>query len=199
MVAATPLDIAPGPQAEQRMVIHASWKDYVLIRDVLDGPGLLMAYSEGVLELMSPGPAHEFAKKSIARFVEQYAYVRGIDLRGYGSTTLKDEAKQRGAEPDECYVVGKKLVDYPEIAIEVVQTSPLVDKLGIYLAFGVSEVWVFRDGAFTLHLLDAAKAAYASARSSRLLPGLDFDVLARFVVRDDTLVALREFEALVRG
>ncbi len=60
-----------------------------------------------------------------------------------------------GAEPDECYLIGKKLVDYPEVVLEVIHRSPLLNKLDVYLRFGVPEVWVFRDGAFTVHVLDA--------------------------------------------
>jgi hypothetical protein len=130
MAAVAPLPIALPP-AEQRMLLYVSWKEYVLLRDVLDGPALRMTYSRGVLELMRPSPEHELWKKNIARFVELYAHVKRIDLRGYGSTTFKREAKERGAEPDECYLIGKKLADYPEIVIEVVHTVPLIDKLDV--------------------------------------------------------------------
>jgi len=180
------------------MLLNVSWKEYVLMRDLLDGPAIRMTYARGVLELMSPSREHEVWKTNIARFVEMFAYVRGIDLRGYGSTTFKQEAKERGAEPDECYLVGKTLVDYPEIVLEVVHTTPLVDKLEIYASFGVAEVWVFREGRFALHALDVASGRYVARTTSALLPGLDFDALARYVVREDMLQALREFEGEVR-
>src|ERR1700689_156558 len=98
MVAAVPVRVV-APPAEQRMVLHVSWKEYVLIRDILDGPGVRMTYREGVLELTSPSPEHEMWKKNVARFVEFYAYKLGVDLRGYGSTTFKKEAKERGPSP----------------------------------------------------------------------------------------------------
>jgi Uma2 family endonuclease len=204
MVAAPSLTFPPPvaqPPAEQRMLLqNVGWKEYVVLRELLDGPGLRMTYAEGALELMSPSPEHELWKKNAARFVELYAHVRRIDLRGYGSTTFKKEAKERGAEPDECYLIGKRLADYPEIVIEVIRTPPLIDKLPIYAAMKVGEVWIFRDGAFTVHVLDVASATYRVVSSSPLLPELDFTVLARFVTREDTGDALREFEAtLTRG
>lgn len=197
MATAAPLEIATAP-GEQRMLLHGvSWKEYVLLRDLLDGPGLRMTYRKGVLELMSPSSEHELWKKNIARFLELYAHRRGIELYGYGSTTFKKEAKERGAEPDECYLVGKKLTDVPEIVIEVIHSSPLLDKLDVYAGLGVSEVWIFKDGAFAIHLLDGATSRYRAAPRSERVPDLDPAVLARFAVREDTPQALREFEALL--
>jgi hypothetical protein len=44
-----PTDSAPLP-AEQRIVLYGvSWKDYVILRDVLDGPTPRMTYLEGTL------------------------------------------------------------------------------------------------------------------------------------------------------
>ncbi len=177
---------------------NVSWKEYLLLRDLLDGPGVRMTYAEGALELMSPSPEHELWKTNIARLVELFAHVKGIDLYGYGSTTFRKEAKERGAEPDECYLIGKKLADYPEIVIEVVHTSPLINTLDVYRIFGVAEVWVFREGAFTLHALDRAHDRYDVCPSSTLVKGLDFALVARYAVREDTPQALRDFEAEIR-
>jgi Uma2 family endonuclease len=190
-------EIAPAP-AEQRMLLHVSWKEYVLLRDLLDGPGLRMTYLKGALELMSPSREHELWKKNIARFVELFAHIRGIDLRGYGSTTFKKEVLERGAEPDECYLVGKKLAEYPEIVLEVVHTTPLLNKLDVYREFGVAEVWVFREGAFVVHALDESSRRYQAKESSALLPGLDLAAVARYALREDTPQALREFDADIR-
>jgi Uma2 family endonuclease len=194
MVAAASLEVVE-PAREQRMLLHnVSWKDYVLLRDVLDGPSPRMTYLKGALELMSPSPEHELWKKNIARLVELFAHRRGIALHGYGSTTFKKEAAERGAEPDECYLIGKKLADYPEIVLEVLHTNPLLDKLDVYRAFAVEEVWIFKNGAFTVHILDAAKKRYEVHPASKLLPDLDFGMLGRYAIREDTPQALREFE-----
>lgn len=194
MVAALRSEIA-RPCAEQRMLLpNVGWKEYVLLRDLLDSPGLRMTYAQGVLELMSPSPEHELWKTNIARLIELYAHRRRIDLFGYGSATFKKEANERGAEPDECYLIGKKLVDYPQIVLEVVHSAPLIDKLDVYLAFGVAEVWIFRDGAFRVHVLDRSTGRYELRAASVLMPTLDLNVVARYAVREDTPQALREFE-----
>ena len=176
------------------MLLHASWKEYVVLRELLDTPGIRMTFSKGALEIMSPSPEHELWKTNIARLVELYAYLAGIDLRGYGATTFKKEAKDRGAEPDECYLVGRKLADYPEIVIEVIKTAPLLDKLDVYAAMAIPEVWIFRDGVLSVHAFDTATTSYTAARSA-FLPDLDMALVARFAMREDITLALREFEA----
>lgn len=198
MVAARSFEIAHPPD-EQRMLLSVTWKEYVILRELLDSSGLKMTYSRGALEIMRPSPQHELWKTNIARLVELFAYISGIDLRGYGSTTFKKEAKQRGCEPDECYLIGKKLADYPEIVIEVIFTNPLLDKLVAYAAFGVSEVWIFRDGAFAIHRLDAATSSYELHERSALIPSLDLSAVAKYAQREDITQALREFENEIRA
>jgi Uma2 family endonuclease len=198
MAAVSPLETA-APLPEQRMLLSGiAWRDYLVLRDLLEGPALRMTYDRGALELMSPSPEHGLWKKNIARLVELFAHIKRIDLHGYGSTTFKKEAALRGAEPDECYLIGKKLADYPEIVLEVIATSPLVDKLDVYRAFGVAEVWVFREGAFTIRALDAKSGRYETRPASALVPGLDFGMVARYARREDTPQALREFEEEIR-
>lgn len=185
----------PPPKAlpEQRMLIHGvTWKDYVVLREVLDTPGLRMTYCQGALELMSPSRIHELRKKSIARLVELYAILRRLPLVGYGSTTFRNEAKERGAEPDECYRVGSLMKDgeLPDIALEVIHTNPLLDKLHVYQGLAVPELWLYKDGAFELyHLTDAG---YERVERSTFLPELDFLLIARLAEREDQHEALQE-------
>lgn len=181
------------------MVIQGvSWTEYVTLRDTLDRRSLRMTYCEGVLELMSPSVGHEIAKKSIARFVELYAFLKKLPLIGYGSPTFRREAKARGAEPDECYCVGRQITDgeFPDIVLEVIVTNPLLDKLHVYAGFGVAEVWLFRDGVFEIHEL--AGVGYARRDRSRFLPDLDFALIATLAMRPDQHAALDELAAAIR-
>ena len=133
MVAAPAIPGLKREPDEQRMLLHGvTWKEYVILRELMDRPGLRMTYLEGALELMSPSPEHELWKTNIARLIELYAHIKRIDLYGYGSATFKKEAKERGAEPDECYLIDKELKDFPEIVLEVIHTSPLLNKLDVY-------------------------------------------------------------------
>lgn len=180
------------------MVIYGvSWKDYVILREALDTPGLRMTYLEGALELMSPSLTHELNKTTIARLVELYAFIRELPLIGYGSTTFRREAKKRGAEPDECYCVGRQIDEgeFPDIVLEVIHTKPVLDKLEVYRGFDVPEVWLFQDGAFEIYRL--ADGTYTRVERSGFLPDLEFSLIARLAIRPDQDEALRELKRLL--
>jgi len=174
------------------LIYGVRWKDYVILREALDTPGLRMTYCEGALELMSPSRTHELRKKSIARLVELYAFLCELPLVGYGSTTFRNEAKERGAEPDECYRVGTLMKDgeIPDVALEVIHASPLLDKLHVYRGLAVPEIWLFEDSAFKIYRL--GESGYESIERSGFLPGLDFALIAELAVREDQHEALRE-------
>jgi Uma2 family endonuclease len=176
-----------------RLILHGvSWGRYVLIRELLDDqPGLRMTYLEGTLEIMTPSREHEREKKLIARLIEAWAFKRRVPLNGYGSTTFRKEARERGLEPDECYVLGAPLAEVPDIALEVVLTSGGIDKLAVYRGLGVPEVWFYRKGAFSLHALEGDH--YVTIERSRIVPELDLAHLARFVDALDQTAAVRAY------
>ena len=180
------------------MVIHGvRWKDYVILREALDTPGLRMTYCEGTLELMSPSLTHELNKTTIARLIEIYAFIRDLPLIGYGSTTFRLDAKERGAEPDECYCLGRTIREgeFPDIVLEVIHTKPILDKLEVYRGFGVREVWLFQDDAFELYRL--GEQGYERIERSGFLPELDLSLIARLATRADQDEALRELRRLL--
>ena len=191
---------APGAEegdAEQRLVMYGvPWRDYCVLRELLDSPGLRMTYIEGTLELMTPSPLHERLKTTIARLVETFALERDVPLYGYGSTTFRSEAKERGLEPDECYVMGGELRESPDIALEVVVKSGGIDKLAVYAGLGVGEVWFFEDGSF--HLYALAGQTYRAIDRSELVPELDFAELAALAMRPDQHEAVREYSRRLR-
>ncbi|HEV3191373.1 MAG TPA: Uma2 family endonuclease [Polyangiaceae bacterium] len=85
-------------------------------------------------------------------------------------------AEERGGEPGECYEVnGPK--EFPDLAIEVVWTSGGIDKLEIYRAFGVREVWIWRDARIEVHALRGS--AYERVVKSEVFADLDLAVVAR--------------------
>jgi Uma2 family endonuclease len=191
---------APVLEQEQRMLINGvSWKDYVILREALDTPGLRMTYLRGSLELMSPSRTHELNKTTIARLIELYAFLRDLPLIGYGSTTFRREAKERGAEPDECWTVRRQMEEgqFPDIVLEVIHASPLLDKLEVYRGFDVPEVWLFEEGAFAVHRLDGD--GYRRVDRSALLPDLDFALIGRLGVLADQHAALRELDQVLRA
>lgn len=191
----TPATISGG-NAERRVLLQGvPWSTYVVLRDSVDSPGLRMTYLNGLLEIMSPSRQHEVEKKLIARLLELFALERDIPLYGYGSTTFREELKERGLEPDECYCRDEDL-PIPQVAIEVVVSSPLIDKLEVYRGLGIREVWVFEDGGFELFALRGER--YEEIARSEVFPEVDFELLSKYAVRLDQHAALKEFRARIK-
>lgn len=183
------------------MLTNVPWWTYVALRDVLDESRVHMTYLEGRLELMSPSEVHEEEGKLIARLVEAWADQKDVDLRGFKSATFRNEAQARGAEPDECYTVGPKAEGAPpQIAIEVVVSSPLLDKLDVYAGLGVLEVWIWHSESRKLVVHRLAARRYEPPIRSQVLPGLDVELLASFIRAGESHTALvKTYRAAVSG
>jgi Uma2 family endonuclease len=160
-----------------------------------------MTYLEGTLELMSPSRLHEDAKTIIARLIEVWAMEHDVDLRGFGGTTFRREAKERGLEPDECYKLGKlEDDDVPDIAVEVIVSSALVDKMAVYAGLGVPEVWEWRPGSGNIVVHRLAGGNYERRERSEALPDLDLTLLARFVQPGENQTRLaKAYQAALRS
>ena len=189
----------PWPDAgqDQRVFLHnVSWKQYEQLLELRgEDAAPRMTYLEGELELTSPSSDHEILKKMIARLLEAYALVKGIRLDGYGSMTMKSRPRARGAEADECYMVGGPK-RRPDIAIEIVWTHGGLDKLEVYRGLGVREVWLHRNGRIEVYSL--RRNAYFRIPRSAVLPKLDLAHLLRYATAPDQTDAVRRYMNSVR-
>src|SRR5207253_602808 len=129
-----------------------------------------------------------------------------------GSTTGKREDLERGLEPDKCYysanepaMRGRKTIDLtrdppPALGIEVDVASSSLNRMDIYAALKVPEVWRWRDGKLTVYVLQA-DGKYAIAPASPTFPTIPLAGLAEFVARAgqmDQLTLKLEFRQWVR-
>jgi hypothetical protein len=130
-------------------------------------------------------------KAVIGRLLEAWCIDRDIEFMPYGSWTLKERRQGRGAEPDECYVFGRKRTRRPHLAIEVEWTRGGIDKLEVYRRLGVGEIWYWRRGAIVVFVLEGD--AYHQAPASRVLLDLDLPLLASFLDRPTVTQAVRDF------
>jgi Uma2 family endonuclease len=189
-----------SPREDHVVILSdVTWKDYerlLAIRGDHSAPRL--TYLKGLLEIMSPSRDHENIESYIGRLVEAYCLERGIRFSPFGSWTLKDKKTERGAEPDECYVLGDEIdVDRPHLAIEVIWTSGRLDKLQVYRTLGVREVWYWRKGRIQPYAL--RNKTYKPVTRSRVLPDLDLDLLTSFLDRPTAYDAIRAYrEALAK-
>jgi Uma2 family endonuclease len=174
---------------------RATWADYQRFLQLRGNrPTPRIFYSEGMLEIMSPGKAHERIKSVAGRLVEAWCLFRGIEITAFGSWTIESSEAERGAEPDECYVIGDAVdPERPDLAIEVVWTSGGIDKLDVYRKLAVREIWIWKSGAFSAYALRGER--YEAIEHSEALPGIDLTELARFVEITPMTRAVREYRA----
>jgi Uma2 family endonuclease len=187
------------PATEQRLVLEGvSWQQYETMLAALgdDFPNLRLNYLEGTLEIMTTSPEHEELKKIIGMLLEAYFQETRTRFHALGSATFRKAMKLRGLEPDECYCLEQKK-EFPDLAIEVVITSGIVNKLDIYQGLGVTEVWQWQDGQFLIHHLRST--GYEPMTRSELLPNLDTQLLASYVNPTDQFDAVMAFRDRLRS
>jgi len=137
-----------------------------------------------------------------------------MPIRCFGSTTLQNEDKKVGLEPDECYylrneskVRGMKkqfdptLYPPPDLAIEVDVTHRSIPRLPIYAALGVPEVWRY-DGRITVLLLNSS-GHYEPSAVSPNFPSVPLDQFQAFVDRmlgeEEQNAVIEEFRDWAKG
>jgi Uma2 family endonuclease len=136
-----------------------------------------------------------------------------MDMVAGGSTTYKRRDLDKGAEPDECYWLqdnarllrGKSQLDLnvdpvPDLIIQVEVSGTILDRLEIFAALGVPEVWRWNGRTLeSLHL--QADGTYRSRVTSRNFPTLRVSAIARFLKEGQTastMTWVRSFRAFVR-
>jgi len=87
-------------------------------------------------------------------------------------------------------------VDAPHLALEVVWTSGLLDKMEVYRGLGVREVWVWREGLIEVNVLH--DGSYERVDQSELLPQIDLEASVGLLSRADQTTAVREYRASLR-
>ncbi|MEH2417436.1 Uma2 family endonuclease [Nostoc sp.] len=198
---------------EQRTVLHnISWETFeALLKDTGEDRRSRFAYDCGVLEIMTPLFEHENPKIQFDRFILVLAEELGIEIRSAGSTTLKRKISKRGIEPDTCYYIqnelairGKQTLDLendppPDLAIEIDITSSSVNKLGIYSALGVTELWRY-DGQ-NLKFYQLIEGQYVECKFSIAFPLVLVSEISRFIEQSKSMgeiTLLKSFRAWVR-
>ncbi len=196
-----PIAVPTDPTAESRLLLSTvSWQRYEQLLETFgnDFPALRLSYLNGDLEIMSTSRLHEELKTIIALLLEAYLIEMDIWFHGIGAATLRRFEAARGLEPDECYCFGT-VKDFPDLAIEVIVTSGLVDKLEIYRGLGTPEVWVWDDSIdrFTIHHL--RDSSYEILERSELLPDCDIELLTRYVKPNEQFEMLKAYRKALRS
>jgi Uma2 family endonuclease len=182
-------------------VLHeVDWSTYTsLLRAFARSRRHRLTYDRGTLEIMSPLWEHEAPAYVLGRFVDVLTEELHLLCRAGRSVTLRRKRNLRGLEPDNCYWIasaprlqGKRRLDLridppPDLAIEVDVTASSLDRMSIYAALSVPEVWRLTATGLTFNILEAG--AYQVRTHSKAFPQLAAADLPGFLVQrgtDDT-------------
>ena len=200
-------------ESETRIVLeNVSWEIFVALADERRGSVPRLSYNEGVLEMMSPKRKHENISCLLGRMIEAYSEIRGIEILSVASVTVKRIDLKKAYEADESYyvtnidkVLAKEELDFevdppPDLVIEVELTSSAIDKLELFAAMQVREVW--RHDGTSVQFYRLSNGRYECIAESTELPGLSSDLINRYL--DQRLQAgettwIRAFRSEVQG
>jgi Uma2 family endonuclease len=186
--------VASPAHAEQRFLIYnIKWQTYDTLLNALgDGHHIRLTYDRGTLELMSPSPVHEMYKHWLGLFLTLLAIELNVRVKACGSTTFRREDLDRGLEPDECFYLANAsrvrdwtVIDLtrdppPDLAIEVDITSSSLNRMGIYAALKVRELWRFDGETLRFYRL-GTNQEYEEVEFSPSFPSLPLGQVVPFL------------------
>ena len=171
---------------------NVTWEEYEdLLEQVGEARGLRISYDDGTLQIMTVGPKHEYYSRFIESLVSQVRFRLRVNIRFFGSSTMRKKKKRKGIEPDACFYVqtaealGNRIdLDFekdppPDVAVEVDVTRHSISKFGIYAGLGVPEVWLYDGNELRIYLREQDE--YVPATESQALPTLSGPVLTKFL------------------
>jgi Uma2 family endonuclease len=206
-------DLALQTEPNRFILDGVDYQAYKAAADALGERPFRATFDGQRIEFMTTSTRHEGWKSFVGRMVEALSEELGLDIACFGSMTMRREDMERGLEPDECYyiqsepLVGNRLdLDLeqdppPDLAIEIEVTRSLLNRIDIYAALAIPEVWRFDGEHFQVLLLDES-GRYEAAESSRSFPTLPLDEFSRFLLmREGTgdSKTIRAFRAWVRA
>jgi Uma2 family endonuclease len=196
---------------QQLTLTDISWEGYETILNLLGDRPVRVTYRHGVIELMILSYQHERYKKLLARLLETLTEELNIPIEAAGSTTFKRQTLERGLEPDECFYIqnqalirGKQAIDLnedppPDLVIEIDITHSAIDRMEIYAAMGVPELWRWDNGTLRFWVLQ--RQQYQQVQNSVTFPQLSGTDLEAFIAlgdQTDQTTIIRRFRAWVR-
>jgi len=185
--------LRPPPTGQYLHLSGIDWRTYSrLLHIFAERPGIRLTYDRGELEIMSPRLDLDNDGRLLGGLVAALTQELGLPIKRGGSTTLRRRLRQRGIEADECFwisnahrMAGRRRLDLrtdppPDLAVEVDVKHSSLDRLAIYAALGVPEVWRLDGNNLDFHVL-GADGVYMAAPTSKAFSFLTPADLFRFL------------------
>jgi Uma2 family endonuclease len=206
--------VATRQNSEQHIVLqNVSWQGYETLLREIGKSHLRLTYDEGELEIMTLSFGHENAGEWLGRLIFFLALELTVPLCSGGSTTLKKALRKKGLEPDKSFWIaherdmrGKREWDAltdppPDLVVEVDVTSSSMDRLGIYAALKVPEIWHYDGQVFRVLVLGPG-GKYRERLKSPAFPLLPLKEFAGFLEKlgtVDEISLIQSFSEWVRA
>ncbi|XGV99417.1 MAG: Uma2 family endonuclease [Leptolyngbya sp. BL-A-14] len=206
---------APKP-SEQRIVLEKiSWEQFETILAEMGAERTTrFTFDRGRLEMMTPLDEHDRCHKLIESLILVLADIMQLPVEGYKAPTLKRFDLNIAIEPDTGYYLqherdmrGKAAIDLaidppPDIVLDVALNKSTLDRLALYAALGVPEVWRyvsqpgddFLKGNFQLYTLDGT--GYVDSTSGFAFPFLPAGRILQFIDESDALGLMSALRSL---
>jgi Uma2 family endonuclease len=184
----------------------------VAIGEALRDWPIRITYDRGEMEFTTTSSKHERGGHLWGRLVCVLTEELNINMEAGGGMTFQREDLERGFEPDECYWIehepqmrhkdsyDSKTDPPPDLALEVEITRSALNRMSIYAAMRIPEVWRWDGKKIHIHVL-SGDSQYVESAQSRAFPFLPVQELVRFVnMRNQlgTTALVRAFRAWVR-
>jgi Uma2 family endonuclease len=142
---------------------------------------------------MSPLGEHENNNRFIESIIFVIADELNLNLKKFGSLTLKLEREKQGVEPDSCYYlkneplvrkkqhIDLKIDPAPDLVLEIDITSGSLNKLPIYKAMNVPEIWQYNGNNLTVFILNEEENNYQKVEQSLNFPWLNSDKIPELI------------------
>ena len=199
---------------DQRFLLRAvDWRTYRSVAEALSGRHVRLTYDRGNLEFMNISRIHGSYSRLLGRLIIVLTEELGLTVASCGDMTCDREDLDRGLEPDECFYIEnepavrhKDEIDLatdppPDLAIEIDVSRSSRDRLSIYAALRIPEIWTFDGERLRVYRRDEG-GEYSWADRSRQFPFLPLERVAEFLRQrgqTDENTLIRSFRAWVRG
>ena len=203
------------PSPGQSLLLEGiDWQTYSrLLRAFAERRKIRLTYDRGRLEIMSPLLEHEDDSDFLGLMVHVLTEEMDMPIKSGGSTTMRRQLHARGLEADKSFWIanaermkGRRRLDLrkdppPDLAIEVDVSRSCLDRLAIYAALRVPEVWRLEGDDLRFYVL-GPKGKYDVAEHSKSFPGITPSILLSFLHKarkaGDQNPVIRAFRLWVR-
>ena len=194
------------PTEKRTILSDVNWQKFeTLLAELGEQRQIRLTYFRGKLELMTPIAAHERCNQLLESLILVLANELGYPVANLKSVLLRAPELGCAIEPDACYYLRDSIAmqdkleirlpddPVPDLIVEVALTKSHLDKLPIWAALGIPEVWRYLTtddeeilkGTLLVYVLQGDR--YIESNRSRVFPFLSAGRILQFLQESDSI------------